>query len=250
MIKYYNVGPHRLAVRQWNGEGDLPPIVLVHGLVVSSRYFQRLGAELARQGHPVFAPDLPGHGYSTKPRPYLDTAGLGESLADFIAVAELRGVTLVGHSYGCSIVAEGSTRLDDTAVDRLVFLDPVSCSPHRGFTQLVIQFLSTVWREPPWTWAMAVLDLAQCGLRRSLKEAAELCSYPLEERLASLTKPTHFARGEGDSVAPEHWMEALNRETGGLGLITIADTSHEPHASSPREVARLLSRLSTEGRPQ
>src|SRR4028119_2296736 len=48
------------------GAAASPPVVLVHGLVVSGRYMVPLLEELARS-HAVYAPDLPGFGRSEGP---------------------------------------------------------------------------------------------------------------------------------------------------------------------------------------
>lgn len=41
---------------------DGPVVVLVHGLVISSRYMEPLALALAANGYRVLAPDLPGYG--------------------------------------------------------------------------------------------------------------------------------------------------------------------------------------------
>ncbi len=54
-------------VSEQNQRGNLPPVVLVHGLGVSSRYMVPLASNLARS-FSVYAPDLPGFGLNSKPR--------------------------------------------------------------------------------------------------------------------------------------------------------------------------------------
>ncbi len=55
-------------------------VVLVHGLVVSSRYMVPTAERLAPHCR-VFAPDLPGFGGSEKPPRVLDVAGLSDALS-------------------------------------------------------------------------------------------------------------------------------------------------------------------------
>jgi len=59
------------------------PVVLVHGLVVSSRYMIPLAERLAERAH-VYAPDLPGFGKSYHPDGPLDMAGLADALAGWM----------------------------------------------------------------------------------------------------------------------------------------------------------------------
>jgi 2-hydroxy-6-oxonona-2,4-dienedioate hydrolase len=55
-------------------------VVLVHGLVVSSRYMVPIAERLAPY-HQVFATDLPGFGRSERPLQALDVAGLADALS-------------------------------------------------------------------------------------------------------------------------------------------------------------------------
>ena len=48
------------------GEGDRP-LILIHGLLLSRRMFDRLGPEMAARGNHVIAVDLLGHGRSDRP---------------------------------------------------------------------------------------------------------------------------------------------------------------------------------------
>ena len=51
-----------------SGLESCPAVVLVHGLVVSSRYMLPVAEQLAPY-YRVYAPDLPGFGKSAKPPP-------------------------------------------------------------------------------------------------------------------------------------------------------------------------------------
>src|SRR4051794_41849144 len=48
------------------GEGDRP-LILIHGLLMSRRMFDRLGPAMAARGNRVIAIDLLGHGRSDRP---------------------------------------------------------------------------------------------------------------------------------------------------------------------------------------
>jgi pimeloyl-ACP methyl ester carboxylesterase len=56
---------HRISYDEY-GEGDRP-LILIHGLLMSRRMFDRLGPEMAKQGNRVIAIDLLGHGRSDRP---------------------------------------------------------------------------------------------------------------------------------------------------------------------------------------
>ena len=68
------------------------PLVLVHGLLVSSRYMLAAAVRLAPQ-YPVYALDLPGYGQSSKPPatwPAFDLSGWVDAPARAPGVASVR----------------------------------------------------------------------------------------------------------------------------------------------------------------
>ena len=56
---------HRISYAEY-GEGDRP-LVLIHGLLMNRRMFDRLGPEMAERGNRVITLDLLGHGRSDRP---------------------------------------------------------------------------------------------------------------------------------------------------------------------------------------
>lgn len=86
-----------LNYRYFGNEGK-PPLVILHGLLGSSRNWQMVGKVLSKQFE-VFAVDLRNHGDS----PHLDGmdfASLGADLESFAAARGLRRFHLMGHSLG------------------------------------------------------------------------------------------------------------------------------------------------------
>jgi esterase len=83
--------------RNLGGAGD-PPIVILHGMLGSSRNWQTAGRELA-SGRRVLAVDLRNHGHS----PHADGMTYGEMRADVLAWMAAQGIVradFVGHSMG------------------------------------------------------------------------------------------------------------------------------------------------------
>lgn len=109
--------------RRWGGDGPL--VVLVHGVVASSRTWWRVGAALAERGWSVLAVDLPGHGAAAPLDGVLDLGGLTDGL---VGALDAAGVTrpvpvLWGHSLGALVVMEAARRVPGLA-DRLVLEEP------------------------------------------------------------------------------------------------------------------------------
>jgi pimeloyl-ACP methyl ester carboxylesterase len=93
--------------------------LLIHGLTSSARSWWRLGAEMARAGYRVVAPDLRGHGDSPRGDDYL----LASYATDVLAHDRAWDV-VVGHSLGGAIAAVAQTT-DRGFADRLVLEDPL-----------------------------------------------------------------------------------------------------------------------------
>lgn len=86
-----------------------PVIVLVHGALNDHSVWVAHARALARAGHAVLAPDLPGHGRSAGP-----ALGSVEALADWLlALLDAAGAAtaiLAGHSMGSLIALEAAAR--------------------------------------------------------------------------------------------------------------------------------------------
>ncbi len=86
-----------LAARELGGSGS--PIVILHGLLGSSRNWQSAGVALAASGHRVIGLDLRNHGIS----PWADDCSytaMAEDVYTFLQSEKLDSVHLVGHSMG------------------------------------------------------------------------------------------------------------------------------------------------------
>jgi esterase len=108
-----------LSHRDLGGLGE-PPIVLLHGLLGSSRNWQTAGRELAA-GRRVFALDLRNHGLS----PHAPDMAYDVMTADVLAWLDKQGmgpVELVGHSMGGKVAMRLACR-NPERVARLVVVD-------------------------------------------------------------------------------------------------------------------------------
>jgi pimeloyl-ACP methyl ester carboxylesterase len=106
---------HRIAYDVY-GEGE-NVIVLVHGLLMNRRMYERLGPELAARGNRVIAVDLLGHGRSDRPvdpRLYNMTA-FAEQVLALIDHLELGSPVVGGTSLGANVGLEFASRYPDRA---------------------------------------------------------------------------------------------------------------------------------------
>lgn len=109
-----------IAFRAW-GEAGRPGVVLVHGGMAHSRWWDHIGPQLAA-GRRVVALDLSGHGDSGHREHY----SLDAWVAEVVAVAEAGGIdgapVLIGHSMG-GVVSFAASHLHGDRLAGVVILD-------------------------------------------------------------------------------------------------------------------------------
>ena len=85
--------------------GSGPTVVLIHGMVNSSRHWQAVAERLAGS-HRVVAPDLIGHGDSATPRGDYSLGAHAASIRDLLTTIGVERATIVGHSLGGGVAMQ------------------------------------------------------------------------------------------------------------------------------------------------
>jgi len=93
---------HR-AVYRVAGKG--PTVVLIHGMINSSRHWETIAERLART-HRVIAPDLIGHGDAATPRGDYSLGAHAAMIRDLMATIGVERATIVGHSLGGGVAMQ------------------------------------------------------------------------------------------------------------------------------------------------
>ena len=93
---------HRVIYRT---AGSGAPVVLIHGMVNSSRHWEEVALRLATE-YRVVAPDLIGHGDSATPRGDYSMGAHAAFIRDVLAVLGIERATIVGHSLGGGVAMQ------------------------------------------------------------------------------------------------------------------------------------------------
>jgi pimeloyl-ACP methyl ester carboxylesterase len=198
--------PVSLSHRDLGGAGR-PPLVILHGMLGSSRNWQTAGKDLAAHYH-VHALDARNHGGSPH-ADLMDYPAMMADVLDWLDAQSLPKVTLLGHSMGGKTAMLLACRHPER-VERLVVVDiapkPYRCASHREeFT------------------AMNALDLATLGSRAEAEARFEALVPDWAMRKFLVTNLER--RTEGG------WRWVVN-----LPIITAALTTLEDNPLAAQEV--------------
>ncbi len=201
-----------------------PAVVLVHGLVVSSRYMVPTLKRLARN-YRVYAPDLPGFGESEKLPDSLDVPGLSSALSAWMDAVGLKQAALVGNSMGCQVIVHLAARRPEL-VEQVVLQAPTMDPCGRSVPRQVARFLLDVPREPLSLVPIELLDLLAAGARRGWRTLRYGLEDRIEENLPHLRSPTLILRGSRDPICPQRWAEEATRLVPKGRLVVLHGAAH------------------------
>ncbi len=253
--------------------GSGPPVVLIHGMVNSSRHWREVALALADR-HTVIAPDLIGHGDSATPRGDYSLGAHASSIRDLLAVLGVDRATIVGHSLGGGVAMQFFYQFPQRT-ERLVLVSSGGLGRE----------VSPLLRSATLPGVSALLSLAAhprllSGLRRSgdrLREAGSRQGVylqaiaralrPLEEpgartaflhtlravidvrgqRVSATDRlyllagmPTLIVWGERDHTIPLAHGLAAHRAAPGSRFQTLPSAAHFPHLEDPDGLAAVL----------
>jgi 2-hydroxy-6-oxonona-2,4-dienedioate hydrolase len=224
----------RIYSRISNSPGDLalPPVVLVHGLSASSRYMLPAARALAPYCR-VYAPDLPGFGYSQKPPRVLDLEGLADALAAWTRAVGLKRAVFIGNSLGCQKICNLALRHPEL-IEGAVFLGPTmdpQASAWREFFRLMKDLF---FFEPLSFLGVAALEFLHAGPWWAQRTYHFGLNDDVLGKFARMRAPVLVVRGEHDPITPVRWADQLVALLPQAApLVTVPGTGHCLHSNAP-----------------
>lgn len=216
---------------------DAPVIVLVHGMVISSRYMVPT-AELLAPDYHVYAPDLPGYGESDKPNHLLNLPELADALCRWMDAVGIDRATLLGNSLGCQKIVEFAVRHPDR-IERAILQGPTIDRHARNFPEQFVRFLMDSPNERPTQTLLMSYDYWLAGLPRILHTIRITLEDSIERKLPDVQVPTLVVRGKLDPIVPQAWVEEVVRLLPKGQLAVIPGAAHTINYSAPLELVRV-----------
>ena len=250
------------------GEANAPSMILIHGFAASNLVWSKVFLELAGTGFRVIAPDLPGYGYSGKPRQHEYTiARQAEIVTSFMGQLGIDRAVLVGSSYGAAIAA--TIALDHpTLVEKLVLVGAVTnnkptryllmrlfsspiigdiLSPLVVGSRLLLRLrMKRVYDRHSWVLderrvEARHLPLRTRGAHRAIIRTVRRWDAERVSREAHLiTQPTLLLWGDTDREVPLRDGERLHQEIPNSRLIVFRQCGHLPQEEYPQAFTKLV----------
>lgn len=225
-----------------SGDPDLPPVVMIHGLIVSGAYFRPVASYFDTR-YRLFVPDLPGYGRSRSPRTW-SVPSITTRLADWIDAHDLRDAILVGNSLGCQIATLLAVNRPDL-VRGLVLIAPTLDPDVRTGLHLMWRGLIDIPRENQNLWRIWIPDFLRAGPRRSLAMLRQTILDGPDQiaRLPQVHQPALIVGGGRDPIVPPEWVRGMAQHMPNARAIILPGCPHAMNYSSPESLTRAIDRV-------
>ncbi|MGR6320151.1 alpha/beta hydrolase [Micromonospora soli] len=235
--------------------GSGPPLLLVHGLMVTGEMFEPVIGDLATR-HRVIVPDLRGHGRSRGLPPPYAPAQLAADLAQLLERLGLDSTAVLGYSQGGAIAQQLALDFPDRC-DRLVLactfafnmatrrerveghLVPLMLRAlgMRLMAKLIVSRAASPLGRERADWLVGIMaDQDRTSMGAAWQETMAFDSRP---RLAEITCPTLVIAASDDHAVPIHHAKQLHDGIAGSRLIVIDDADHALIWTHSAEFARV-----------
>jgi pimeloyl-ACP methyl ester carboxylesterase len=253
--------------------GSGPPVVLIHGMVNSSRHWEEVALRMADR-YTVIAPDLIGHGDSAAVRGDYSVGAHAASIRDMLAVIGIDRATIVGHSLGGGVAMQFFYQFPQRT-ERLVLvssgglghevsplLRSATLPGVNGLIGLLAhrRLLDVLWElgkrlrargNSKGVYVQAIVralrPLEQPGARAAFLHTLRSVIDVHGQRVSAVDRlyllgsmPTLVVWGERDNTIPLEHGRAMHEAVPHSHFETLPRAAHFPHLEDPEGLARVL----------
>jgi pimeloyl-ACP methyl ester carboxylesterase len=235
--------------------GSGPPLLLVHGLMVTGEMFEPVIEHLATR-HRVIVPDLRGHGRSRRLPPPYTAAQLASDLDRLLDYLDIDSTAVMGYSQGGAI-AQQLVLKDPKRCDRLVLactyafnmattrewleghLMPllVNILGMRRFANLVVSQATKQLGKERAEWLASLM--ADQDRKLMVSAWRETMAFDSRRRLAEIRCPTLVVAGSNDQAVPSHHARMLHDGIPDSQLVIIEGADHALIWTHPDDLVRV-----------
>ena len=218
---------HQTLSYQVVGQGE--PIILIHGLSGSSRWWMRNIRALAEH-YRLYLIDLPGFG--TMRRFALDEVASGIVL--WVEAVGIKQAHLVGHSMGRYICLWIAAHHPER-IKCLVLVSPAGIPRIRSLPGYALPLLVAIRSLKPRFFFILISDALRTGPLAIVRAAQDLLTKDIRNCLKDITTPTLLIWGEYDSLVPLVLGDILNQEIRHAHLLILKKAGHVSMFDQPQQ---------------
>lgn len=244
----------RLNVMRWGDPGASRTMVALHGITANGGAMTELARPLAQRGWQVLAPDMRGHGESTRADGDFSFDSL---LADIAESAPAECDVLLGHSFGGTLAQLGV--LKGIFRPRALLLeDPVSHFADKETPKAMLDWdeanipltidgileLNPGWSTRDAAWKL--LSLKQISFDDARAAFSGNAPWDLRDDAARLVGllPTLWVLPENSRFVPDDDVARLRQEAGEAAVIVVPGVGHSIHRDATARFVDIVEQLS------
>src|SRR5436305_6325427 len=213
------------------GQGE--PIILVHGLSGSSRWWVRNIRALAEH-YRLYLIDLPGFGTMQRFRQRFALDEIASGIVLWMEAVGIKQAHLVGHSMGGYICLWIAAHHPER-IQCLVLVSPAGIPHIRSLPGYVLPLLSTIRYVKPRFFSILISDALRAGPLTIVRAAQDLLTKDIRDCLKDITAPTLLIWGEYDSLVPLTLGDILNQEISHAHLLILKKAGHVSMFDQPQQ---------------
>jgi len=245
--------------------GSGPPLVLVHGLMVTGEMFEPMLDDLSAR-HRVIVPDLRGHGRSRGLPPPYTVSQLASDLAGLLDHLGIPSAPMLGYSQGGAVAqqfaldypqrCEKLILVCSYSYDMVRFREKIDShfAPilirilgMRLFGKFVVSQALTHLKGDRAEWLAGVIGSQDPGLMVAAWK--ETMAFDSRSWLSRIGCPTLVVSAAEDKAVPIHHGKMLHAGINGSRLEVVEGADHGLFWTHPRELLRMINGfLETTGR--
>ena len=251
--------------------GSGPPVVLIHGMINSSRHWEAVALRLAER-HTVIAPDLLGHGDSATPRGDYSLGAHAASIRDLLSAIGVDRASIVGHSLGggvamqffwqaphrverLALISSGGLGREVSPLLRSMAVPGMSLLLAAAAHPAIVGTLARLGPAPRQV-ARALRPLSEPGSREAFLQTLRSVIDIRGQRVSARDRlyllkaiPTLVVWGERDRTIPiAHGIDA-HEAIPHSRFATLPRAAHFPHIEDPEGLAGVLAEFLASTRP-
>ena len=239
LVRQIVVVRHERVAYETAGSGE--PLILVHGLSGSTRWWARNTSALAER-HTVYLVNLPGFGALRWRGPRFVLREAATWLAEWVEAVGVGPCHLVGHSMGGYIAIRLAARHPEL-LRRLVLVSPAGVPTGRSMVSYGVPLLAASLAAAPSFLPVLALDAARAGPLTILRAARELLAEDVRDDLQVIVSPTLLIWGNRDALVPPSLAPAMRDEIRDARLVLLHGAGHVPYYDRPHQFNDALLRF-------